>query len=245
MQKLQKIRQQLHLWILLPQPLKQMSIKEKKVIIAVSGGVISALRQAYDLIDEHDQLPAIEDYELPRLAPAIMKSLERKLFEIEENERFEGLTHEEIVEKKDAERAKELKGLQDNAGKLLQSLRNPEPEIIDEDPDDDDLDEELDDDDNNLDEESDDEDSDPDNEDQGDESENENPDIPAVLPVTTEQSQIQPSSPEELTVKQLTTLFNKETKVLAKLDVESVEFKEKQNELSALQARINQILVTT
>ncbi|MDQ6479806.1 hypothetical protein [Dyadobacter sp. LHD-138] len=133
-----------------------MESKKKKQIVAVSGAIISALRKAHNFINENGHLPEVEDYELPRLAPAIMKTLEKEFSEIQENERFEGLSYEEVTELKEAERKEQLAVLQNQAGELLKSLKKPE--IIEEDPevevndlDTDDLDEDPDDGDGDLD----------------------------------------------------------------------------------------------
>lgn len=104
-----------------------MSSKKKKLIIAASAGIITALRKAYELINEGGHLPEIEDIALPSVANHIVKALALELADIEENERFEGLDYEEIVELKDAERKEQLLALRDKAGQLLKFLREPDP----------------------------------------------------------------------------------------------------------------------
>ena len=109
-----------------------MASNDKKVFVAVIGGVTKALRKAYDVLNRNEHLPEVEDTALPGLANHIIRALHKDLTEIEENERFDGLEYEQIVELKDAERKEQLAALQDQAGQLLKSLREPEPAFDDE-----------------------------------------------------------------------------------------------------------------
>jgi len=118
-----------------------MASKDKKAIVAVIGGVTSALRKAYDVLNRNEHLPEVENAALPGLANHIIRALQKDLAELEENERFDGLEYDEIVELKNQERKQQLTSLRDQAGELLKSLRTTEPvlqgeeQIIDPDTD--------------------------------------------------------------------------------------------------------------
>jgi len=115
--------------------------KDKKKIITAITGVKTSLRKAYTLLNEEQHLPeVIEDIDLVAMGWKIIRTLEMQLAELQENERFEGKTDDEIHELKADEKRVAIAENVRKAGEEFQKLRNPEPAEVDESDDDQDQD---------------------------------------------------------------------------------------------------------
>eukprot|EP01034_Spumella_vulgaris_P021293 gene21293-27316_t len=199
-----------------------MANSDKKLIVAVIGGVTKALRKAYDVLNRNEHLPDVQDTDLPGLGAHIIKALEKDLAEINENERFDGLDYEEIIELKDTERKEQLAALQDQAGELLKSLRGPDPVSDDQ--------EEI--------------------IDQTDHSQDEDPDVDADQDEDSDIDQDEDSEDipkitdqllADLSLKDLIELYNKGTEEIKNLDVNSQEFEILNIRLVSIKAQIDKI----
>jgi len=191
-----------------------MASKDKKTIVPVIGGVTSALRKAYDVLNRNEHLPEVENAALPGLANHIIRALQKDLAEIEENERFDGLEYDQIVELKNQERKQQLTSLRDQAGELLKALRAPEPVLQGEeqiiDP--------------NLDNDADaDQDEDPESD------PDENSDAPANI--------VDPLL-ADLSLKDLIDRYNKSTEAFKNIDINSEEFESHRLGLLSLKTEI-------
>ena len=122
-------------------------MKDKKKLVAALNGIKSSLRRGYNLLNQEGHLPEVEDESLAVLAHHIVKALDKEIGELQENERFEGLTPEEILDKRQEEREAEIEKMVSQAGEALKLMRTPDPvdevEVVeapeadlDEDPDD-------------------------------------------------------------------------------------------------------------
>ena len=107
-------------------------MKDKKKILAAITVIVSALQKGYNLLNEDEQLPEVSKEDLPALGLHIFKALNIQLVELEDNARFEGLTYEQILEKKDAEKQEAIKRNLEAAGEELKKLKGveAEPELI-------------------------------------------------------------------------------------------------------------------
>lgn len=198
-----------------------MASNDKKVIVAVIGGVTKALRKAYDVLNRNEHLPDVQDTDLPGLGAHIIKALQKDLAELEENERFDGLDYEKIVELKDTERKEQLSALRDQAGELLKSLRDPDPVTDDQQINDEpepDQDEDLDTDD-----------------DQDEDSDTAQDEDSEDIPKITDQLLA------DLSLKDLIELYNKGTQEIKNLDVNSQEFEILNLGLVGIKAQIDKI----
>lgn len=123
----------------------------KKIYVALVAGIAASLRKAYDALNKDGHYPEVEkdEYLIP-IASHIYRGLQKTLLEIAENERFDGMGYEEILEAKEAENEKAIKRMQEESAEALRAMR-PAPEVVadvddldDEDPDGDPVDEDPD-----------------------------------------------------------------------------------------------------
>ncbi len=121
----------------------------KKLYVALVAGITASLRKAYDALNKDGHYPQVEnDQDLIPIAGHIYRGLQKTLLEIAENERFDGMSYEEILEAKEAEKEKAIKRMQEEAAEALRAMRpavEPAPDEQDDDQDgDDDPDEDQD-----------------------------------------------------------------------------------------------------
>jgi hypothetical protein len=105
-------------------------MKDKKKIATAITGIVSTLQKGYDLLNEGGQLQTVSKEDLPALAPHIVKALNIQLTEIEDHAQYEGMTYEEMLEKKEADRQEAIKRNLEAAGEALRKLKGtdePEP----------------------------------------------------------------------------------------------------------------------
>lgn len=98
-------------------------MKDKKKITALLAAITIALSKGYDALNTNGELPEVDKDTLPVLAPHIVKGLKASLVEIEENARFEGMSYEEIIEKRETEKQEAIQRNLDDAGEALKALR--------------------------------------------------------------------------------------------------------------------------
>lgn len=110
-------------------------MKNKKALVVAIAGITTALTKGYDLLNDQGQMPAIEkeDLSIAGFAYQIVRELKRQVSLLEENERFEGMTPEEIHDKKELEKAEALAVLQAESAAALKEMKgrpapDPEPE---------------------------------------------------------------------------------------------------------------------
>jgi hypothetical protein len=120
-----------------------MMANNKKIIIVLIAGITNALRKGYKELNKEGQYPVIEnDMDLVQISNHIVAGLNKQLAEITENERFDGMTPEQIHEAQAAEKELAIKKLLDQSAEALRKLRPAavvEAEELDEegaDPDD-------------------------------------------------------------------------------------------------------------
>lgn len=107
--------------------------KDKKKIATAIAGITSALRKGYDLLNQEGQLPEVENDDLAGIGHHILKALKRDLDELSENVRFEGMTYEEILSKKEEEREAAIAQNVADANEAFRKMTQPEPvESVDE-----------------------------------------------------------------------------------------------------------------
>lgn len=144
----------------------------KKLYVALVAGITASLRKAYDALNKDGHYPEVEnDQDLIPIAGHIYRGLQKTLLEIAENERFDGMSYEQILEAKEAEKEKAIKRMQEESAEALRAMR-PAPEVVadvddlgDEDPDSDQDGDDLGDDDPDGDQDGDDQDGDQDDDD--------------------------------------------------------------------------------
>lgn len=100
-------------------------MKDKKKITAVIGRIKSALKAGYDMLNQDGQLPEVEETDMPGLAIPIIRGLEKELAEVVENERFAGMSEEDILEQKTQEREQKIRNLREQAGEALKQMKPP------------------------------------------------------------------------------------------------------------------------
>ncbi len=102
-------------------------MKDKKKIIAALTGINNALKKGYELLKQEHNLPDVADTDLPGYSLHIVKALQQDLNQVNDDAQFEGMTYEEIVEKKEQQRDERIQQMLAQAAEDLRKMKAPEP----------------------------------------------------------------------------------------------------------------------
>ena len=106
-------------------------MKDKKKIAAALTGITNALKKGYELLKQEHNLPDVPDADMPGYSLHIVKALQQDLNQANEEVEFEGMSYEEIVEKKQQQRDERIQEMLAQAAEDLKKMKTPEPEFED------------------------------------------------------------------------------------------------------------------